>query len=405
MPKISALTAGSAPDGTEYIPVTQAGLPRRLTVEQITNYSAAALTRISDTNVTLTLGGTPTTAMLKATSITVGWSGTLAASRGGFGADVSASSGVPLFATGTATFTSTTGTGNFVRATSPTLVTPALGTPASGTLTNCTGLPLLDTAGSAYAQIDSDSSSTDAVFQVRKDSATAGDGTLLFEVNENGQVVVGTTTVNGNRKFYVQQVDTSTDANAGHAAIECRQDYQPSAGSSANPDGIYGTLWYNSAQAFTGAGAAVRGNAYTISQGVSSVDVTNLIGVYGRPRQEAAGTVTNAISLFADGAQTTAGTMTNAMALWVDSQTAATNNYGVYFENNPNSGSIAAASNVDISYKTTGTGQHIWQTASTTPATLGTNGQFTLTPTSNTNMRISYRGSDGTTRVANITLA
>jgi hypothetical protein len=35
-----------------------------------------------------------------------------------------------------------TGTGVFVRATSPTLVTPALGTPASGTLTSCTGLPI-----------------------------------------------------------------------------------------------------------------------------------------------------------------------------------------------------------------------------------------------------------------------
>ena len=104
--------------------------------------SGTALTRTNDTNVTLTLGGTPTTALLAATSITVGWSGTLAASRGGFGADVSAQSGVPLFATGVATFTSTTGSGNFVRATSPTLVTPALGTPTSGTLTSCTGLPL-----------------------------------------------------------------------------------------------------------------------------------------------------------------------------------------------------------------------------------------------------------------------
>ena len=34
-----------------------------------------------------------------------------------------------------------TGTGNFVGATSPTLITPALGTPSSGTLTSCTGLP------------------------------------------------------------------------------------------------------------------------------------------------------------------------------------------------------------------------------------------------------------------------
>lgn len=37
---------------------------------------------------------------------------------------------------------STTGSGNVVLATSPTLVTPVLGTPSSGTLTSCTGLPL-----------------------------------------------------------------------------------------------------------------------------------------------------------------------------------------------------------------------------------------------------------------------
>jgi uncharacterized protein (TIGR02145 family) len=41
----------------------------------------------------------------------------------------------------------TTGSGNVVRATSPTLVTPALGTPASGVATNLTGLPLTAGAG------------------------------------------------------------------------------------------------------------------------------------------------------------------------------------------------------------------------------------------------------------------
>lgn len=44
--------------------------------------------------------------------------------------------------TGTPEWVSTTGTGNVVRATSPTLVTPVLGTPTSGTLTTCTGLPI-----------------------------------------------------------------------------------------------------------------------------------------------------------------------------------------------------------------------------------------------------------------------
>jgi hypothetical protein len=50
-------------------------------------------------------------------------------------------------------------------------------------------------------------------------------------------------------------------------------------------------------------------------------------------------------------------------------------------------------------------GHLIALSATTTPPTLTANGQWVMTPTSDTNMRISYRGSDGTTRVGNITLA
>lgn len=68
--------------------------------------------------------------------------GQVAAARGGFGADVSAQSGVPLFASGVPTFTSTSGTGSFARVTSPAFTTPDLGTPSGVTLTNATGLPI-----------------------------------------------------------------------------------------------------------------------------------------------------------------------------------------------------------------------------------------------------------------------
>lgn len=47
--------------------------------------SGAALTEVNDTNVTLTLGGTPSTSLLQATSITAGWTGTLSGTRGGTG--------------------------------------------------------------------------------------------------------------------------------------------------------------------------------------------------------------------------------------------------------------------------------------------------------------------------------
>lgn len=172
----------------------------------------AALTKTDDTNVTLTLGGTPATALLQATSITVGWTGTLAASRGGTGISSlgtgvatalgvntgtagsvvvnggalgTPSSGVATNLTGTASgltagnvttnanltgavtsvgnaavlgsftslnlktaLTDETGSGAAVFATSPTLVTPALGIPTSGDLSSCT-IPITQLLGFA----------------------------------------------------------------------------------------------------------------------------------------------------------------------------------------------------------------------------------------------------------------
>lgn len=50
------------------------------------SYTAAgALTKTDDTNVTLTLGGNHATSLLRAASLTLGWTGTLAVARGGIG--------------------------------------------------------------------------------------------------------------------------------------------------------------------------------------------------------------------------------------------------------------------------------------------------------------------------------
>lgn len=104
--------------------------------------SGQALTTTDDTNVTLTLGGTPSTALVNAASLTVGWTGALSAARGGFGQDISAQNGVPIFVSGFPFFRATTGSNNVVLATSPVLTTPNLGTPSAATLTNATGLPI-----------------------------------------------------------------------------------------------------------------------------------------------------------------------------------------------------------------------------------------------------------------------
>jgi hypothetical protein len=73
--------------------------------------------------------------------------GTLPVNQGGtgitsFGAGVATWLGTPTSANLAAAVTNETGSGALVFATSPTLVTPALGTPSSVTLTSATGLPL-----------------------------------------------------------------------------------------------------------------------------------------------------------------------------------------------------------------------------------------------------------------------
>ncbi len=65
-----------------------------------TDITGAALTETDDTNVTLTLGGTPSTALLRAVSLTLGWTGQLSVARGGTGA-ASFTAGEILYGAGT----------------------------------------------------------------------------------------------------------------------------------------------------------------------------------------------------------------------------------------------------------------------------------------------------------------
>ncbi|HET6887846.1 MAG TPA: hypothetical protein VFH87_07970, partial [Candidatus Udaeobacter sp.] len=60
----------------------------------------ADLTKTDDTNVTLALGGTPTNALVKAVSLTLGWTGTLAVARGGTGSGTASGARTNLGATG-----------------------------------------------------------------------------------------------------------------------------------------------------------------------------------------------------------------------------------------------------------------------------------------------------------------
>jgi hypothetical protein len=78
-----------------------------------TDITGAALTSSNDTNVQITLGGTPSTAVLRAVSLTMGWTGQLSVGRGGTGA--STLTGV-VIGNGTSAMTAVVGTaGQFLR--------------------------------------------------------------------------------------------------------------------------------------------------------------------------------------------------------------------------------------------------------------------------------------------------
>jgi hypothetical protein len=83
---LTGVITNSAPDQTVVLNngtgISVTGTYPNFTITNTgSSVTPAALTKMDDTNVTLTLGGSPSTSLLAATSLTLGWTGTLADSR------------------------------------------------------------------------------------------------------------------------------------------------------------------------------------------------------------------------------------------------------------------------------------------------------------------------------------
>lgn len=208
MPKISELPAGTTATGAESFPVVQGPATARLLLSQTITYIAAATKTLTNTTLdtagtgnSFSINGLAATANTGTGSVVRATSPTLVTPVLGTPASVTLTNGTGLpiatgvanLGTGIATFLTTpssanlrsaltdeTGTGSAVFATSPTLVTPALGTPASGTLTNCTGLPATTgIAGLGAGVADWLSTPSSALLATAMTNET-GSGSLVF---------------------------------------------------------------------------------------------------------------------------------------------------------------------------------------------------------------------------------
>jgi hypothetical protein len=167
--------------------------------------TGAALTKTDDTNVTLTLGGTPATALLQATSITTGWTGTLSGTRGGTGVNNGASTitlGGSLTTSGAflSTFTMT-GVTTVTFPTSGTLATTSqLVTPAALTKTDDTNVTLTLGGSPTTALVNAASITAGWTGQLgltrggTNASLTASNGGIVWSNATQLQVLAGTAT-------------------------------------------------------------------------------------------------------------------------------------------------------------------------------------------------------------------
>jgi len=148
--------------------------------------SPAALTKTDDTNVTLTLGGSASTALLNAASLTLGWTGQLGLTRGGTNASLTASAGSVVYSTASALAVNTAGSsGDWLK--SGGTGAPVWTSPAALTKTDDTNVTLTLGGSASTALLNAASLTLGWTGQL----AVSRGGTGVNTTPANGQLLIG----------------------------------------------------------------------------------------------------------------------------------------------------------------------------------------------------------------------
>lgn len=262
---------------------------------------------------------------------------------------LTASTALALDASKNVVSVTNTGSGSNVLATSPTLVTPALGTPSSGTLTNCT-----------FPTLNQNTSGTAAGLSATLVATSGGTGQSSYAV---GDILYASTTT---------ALSKLADVATGNAIISGGIGVAPSYGKIALTTHVSGTLPVaNGGTGITAIGTGVA-TALGVNTGSAGAFVVNG-GALGTP---SSGTVTNltgtaSININGTVGATTAstGAFTTVTATGgVDKLTSATGVVSVAASAAPSTGQVLTATSSTVA---------TWQTpAVTAPAGSNTQVQF-----------------------------
>ena len=265
----------SAPDTTTFLPIGTALQVLKVNAGATAPQwvSGAALTKTDDTNVTLTLGGTPASSLLAATSLTLGWTGQLGLTRGGTNASLTASAGSVVYSTASALAVNTAGSsGDWLK--SGGTGAPVWTSPAALTKTDDTNVTMTLGGSASTALLNAASMTLGWTGQL----AVSRGGTGVSTTPANGQLLIGNGT-----GYTVANLTAGTGVSISNSA----------GGISISATGTGGTVTSVSVVSANGFAGTVA-NASTTPAITISTSITGLL--YGNGTAIAAATVSSPLS-------------------------------------------------------------------------------------------------------------